>query len=75
MTCKMQKQTAFSKVVFEHLVKILAFNIRNPNTANSKPKLLSIVKLPILADMPCQLHGNHVGITLLKLNSTHYQLK
>jgi len=27
MTCKMQKQTAFSRVVSEHLVKILAFEI------------------------------------------------
>jgi len=45
MTCKMQKQTAFSRVVSEHLVKIL--QIRNNNTANPKPKLLSIVKLPI----------------------------
>ena len=34
MTCKMRKQTAFSRVVSEHLVKILAFEIRNPNTAN-----------------------------------------
>jgi len=69
MTCKMQKQTAFSRVVSEHLVKIL--KIRNPNTANPNPKLLSIVKLPILANVPFQLHGNYVGITLLKLNSTH----
>ena len=34
MTCKMQKQTAFSRVVSEHLVKILAF------------KKLEILKLP-----------------------------
>ena len=67
MTCKLQKQTAFSRVVSEHLVKILAFKIRNPNTANPKPKWLSVVKLPILADV----HGNYVGIALLKLNSTH----
>jgi len=67
----MQKQTAFSRVVSEHLVKILAFKIRNPNTANPKPKLLFIVKLPILADMPCPLRGNYVGITLLKQNSSH----
>jgi len=53
MTCKMQKQTVFSRVISEHLVKILAFKIRYPNTANPKPKLLSIVKLPILADVPC----------------------
>jgi len=26
--------------------------------------------LPILADVPCRLHGNYIGITLLKLNST-----
>ena len=51
----MQKQ----RVVFEHLIKSLAFKIRNPNTANPKPKVLSIVKLPILADMPCRLHGNY----------------
>jgi len=55
------------------LVKVLAFK-RNPNTANPKPKLPSIVKLPILADAPHGLHGNCVGITLLKLNSTHQQL-
>jgi len=30
----MQKQTAFSRVVSEHLVKILAFKISYPNTAN-----------------------------------------
>jgi len=60
-------------VVSEHLVKVLAFK-RNPNTANPKPKLPSIVKLPILADAPHGLHGNCVGITLLKLNSTHQQL-
>jgi len=50
----MQKQTAFSRVVSEHLVEILAFKIRNPNTANPKPKLLSTakLKLPILADVP-----------------------
>jgi len=43
-------------VISEHLVKILAFKIRNPNnTANPKPKLLSVVKLPILADVPCRL--------------------
>jgi len=42
------------------LVKILAFKIRNPNTANPKPKLLSIVKLPILADVPGRLHGDYV---------------
>jgi len=57
-------------VISEHVVKILAFTIRNPNTANPKPKLLSIVKLPILTDVPCQLHDSYVGITLLKLNST-----
>jgi len=71
MTCKMQKQTAFSRVVSEHLVKILAFKIRNPNTAKQKSELLSIVKLPILVDVPGWLHGSYVGITLLKLNSTH----
>jgi len=71
MTCKMQKQTAFSRVVSEHLVKILVFKIRNPNTANRKPKLLYIVKLPILTDVACGLCGNYVGITLLKLNSTY----
>jgi len=49
------------------LVKILAFKIRDLNTANPKPKQLSVVKLPILADV----HGNYVGIELLKLNSTH----
>jgi len=48
----MQKQTAFSRVVSEHLVKILAFKIRNPNTAKQKSELLSIVKLPILVDVP-----------------------
>ena len=70
---KMQRQTAFSRVVFEHLFKILAFKIRNPNSANPKPKLLvlSIVKLLILADVPGRLRDNYVGITLLKLNSTH----
>ena len=31
----------------------------------------SVVKPPILADV----HGKYVGIALLKLNSTHYQLK
>jgi len=69
----MQRQPAFSRVVSEHLVKIHVFKIRNPNTANPKPKLLSnsIVKLPILADVPCRLRGNYVGITLPKLNSTH----
>ena len=67
----MQKQTAFSRVVYKHLVEILAFKIRNPSTANPKPKLLSIAKLPILADVPCRLHGNYVGITFLKLNPTH----
>jgi len=67
----MQKQTAFSRVVSEHLVKILALKIRNPNTVNRKLKLLSVVKLPILADVACRLCGNYVGITLLKLNSTH----
>jgi len=36
MTCKMQKQTAFSRVVCEHLVKIL--QIRNNNTADPKSK-------------------------------------
>jgi len=41
MTCKIQKQTASSRVISEHLIKILAFKIRNPNTANPKPKLLS----------------------------------
>jgi len=71
MTCKIQTITTFSRVISEHLVKILAFKIRNSNTANPKPKLLSIAKLPILADVPCRLHGNYVGITLLKLNSTH----
>jgi len=71
MTCKMQKQATFTRVVSEHLVKILPFKKRNPNTANPKPKLLSIVKLPILPDVSCRLHGNNVGITLLKLNSTH----
>jgi len=65
----MQKQTAFSRVVLEHLVKIFSFKIRTLNTANPKPKLLSIAKLPILADMACRLHGNYVDITLLKLNS------
>jgi len=35
MTCKMQNQTAFSKVVSEHLVKVLAFKTRNPNIANA----------------------------------------
>jgi len=34
-------------VISEFLVKILAVKIRNRNTANPKPKLLSIVKLPI----------------------------
>ena len=38
----MQKQTVFSRGDFG-LVKILAFKIRNPYTANPKPKLLSIV--------------------------------
>jgi len=71
MTCKIQKLTAFSRVISEHLVKILAFKIRNPNTANPKPKLLSIAKLRILAGVSCRLHGNYVGITLLQLNSTH----
>jgi len=51
------------------LVKILAFKIRIPNTANPKPKPLSIAKLPVLADVPCRLHGNYVNIMLLKLNS------
>jgi len=58
-------------VISEYLVKILAFKIRKPNTTNPKSKLLSTVKLPILANMPCRLHGNYVGITRLKLNSTH----
>jgi len=71
MTGKMQKQTVLAGVISEHLVKILAFKIRYPNPANPKPKLLSIVKQPILADVPCRLHGNYVGITLVKLNSTH----
>jgi len=53
----MQNQTVLSGVISERLVKILAFEIRNPNTANPKPKLLSIVKLLILADVPCRLHG------------------
>jgi len=66
MTCKMQKQTTLSRVFSEQLVKILAFKIRNPNTANQKPKLLSILKLPFLADVPCRLHGNYVDVTLLK---------
>jgi len=44
MTYKMQKQTAFSRVVSEQLVKILAFKIRNSYTANPKPKLLSCCK-------------------------------
>jgi len=54
-------------VISEQLVKILAFKIRNPYTANPKPKLLSIVKLLILADVPCRLRDNYVGITLLNL--------
>jgi len=70
MTCKIQKLTDFSSVISEHLVKILAFKIRNPNTINPKPNLLSIAKLHILAGVPCGLHGNYVGITLLKLNLT-----
>jgi len=69
-TCKIQKLTAFSRVISEHLVKILAFKIRNPNTANPKPKLLSIANLHILAGVPCRLHDNYVAIALLKLNST-----
>jgi len=44
MTYKLQKQTAFSRMVSEHLVKILAFKIRSPNTANPKPKRLSVAK-------------------------------
>jgi len=71
MTCKTQKLTAFSRVISEHLVKFLVFKIRNPNTANPKPKLPSIAKLHILAGVPCRLHGYYVGITLLKQNSTH----
>jgi len=67
----MQKQTAFSRVVSEHLIKVLAFKIRNLNTANPKPKLLSTAKLPIFADVPWRLKGNYVGIMLLILNSTH----
>jgi len=39
-------------VIFEHLVKILAFKIRNPNTSNPKPDVLPIAKLPILTDVP-----------------------
>jgi len=71
MTCKIQKLTAFSSVISEHLVRILVFKIRNPNTANLKPKLLSIAKVQILAGVPCRLHCNYVGIALLKLKATH----
>jgi len=39
MTCKMQNQTAFSRVVSEHLVKILVFKTRNPNIANANQSL------------------------------------
>jgi len=62
MTCEMQKQTSFSWVVSEHLVKIL--QIRNNNTANPKPKLLSTVKLPILADVPSRLRGSLIMLVL-----------
>jgi len=58
MTCKIQKQTASSRVISDHLIKILAFKNRNPNTANPKPKLLSIASLHILFGMPCRLHDN-----------------
>ena len=56
-------------MISEQLAKILAFKIRNPYTANPKPKLLSVVKLPIVANVPCRLRDNYVGITLLKLNT------
>ena len=73
MTCKMQKQAAFSRVVSAHLVKILAFKITNPNMPTESLNCYNIYckTLPILTDMPCRLRGNYVGITLLKLNSTH----
>jgi len=51
MTCKMQKETVFSRMISEQSIKVLAYKIRNPNTANPKPQLLSIVELPILANV------------------------
>jgi len=47
----MQKETVFSRMISEQSIKVLAYKIRNPNTANPKPQLLSIVELPILANV------------------------
>ena len=74
MTCKMQKQTAFNRWFLNIWLRFFPskLEIQTLPTQNLNCYLLTVVKLHILADVPCRLHGTYVGITvtLPKLNST-----
>jgi len=57
----MQKQTAFSRVISEHLVKILTFKIRNPTTHPRRRALSTVRQLCWYYTSKTELNTLHRG--------------